>query len=200
VAESAASNIPGVDFASVTVFESQDSPRTVAATDSLAQAVDELQYALREGPCYAAVTADRLVLVNDVASAQEFPRYGARAAALGVHSQLAVQLVDDGDRAGLNLYALQPQAFDHATVRMAELFASQAAPLLDFAVRVEQLDEALQARTGIDTAVGILMERHHVDRGAALEILAQGSRRRDLELGAVAQEVITGTVSPDVAR
>src|SRR4051794_30321535 len=54
LAASAAANIPGVDFASITVQDAEGL-RTLAATDPLAEKVDALQYDLREGPCYAAV-------------------------------------------------------------------------------------------------------------------------------------------------
>jgi len=56
LAASAATNIPGVDFVSITVSSRDDSLHTEAATDALAERADSLQYELREGPCYSAVT------------------------------------------------------------------------------------------------------------------------------------------------
>jgi hypothetical protein len=61
LAASAAANIPGVDFASVTVRRADRSMYTVAATEPLASEVDLLQYELREGPCYADVTEQRFL-------------------------------------------------------------------------------------------------------------------------------------------
>jgi len=52
LATSAAGNIPGVDFVSITVREEDHQPYTAAATDPLAERADDLQYELREGPCY----------------------------------------------------------------------------------------------------------------------------------------------------
>jgi GAF domain-containing protein len=192
LAASAVANIPGVDFASVTLYGVDETLRTVAATDPLAEQTDAIQYDLREGPCYAAVTHERLVLVNDVASSGDFPRYGVKAAALGVGSQAAIQLVHHGDRAGLNLYARQRQAFDRSTVQFAELFASQAAALLDYAVQVEQLSEALHTRTDIGTAVGILMERYDIDRNQAFAFLLRNSNDRNIKLRVLAQDVMDG--------
>jgi hypothetical protein len=104
VADSAAANIPGVDFASITVKEVDGTLRTLAATDPLAENVDALQYELREGPCYAAVTVERFVLVNDMAAAgHAYPRFSPRAAELGVRAQAAIQLLHEHrERAGLN--------------------------------------------------------------------------------------------------
>src|SRR4051794_24389616 len=81
---SAASNVPGADFASITVHRQDDTMTTVASTDPPANLADQLQYEMREGPCYAAVTDERFVLVNDMAAAREFPNYGPKAATLGV--------------------------------------------------------------------------------------------------------------------
>jgi GAF domain-containing protein len=193
LATSAAENIPGVDFASITLYAADQTLRTVAATDPLAEQTDTLQYELREGPCYAAVTRERLVLVNDVATSREFPRYGARAAELGVGSQAALQLTHNGDRAGLNLYARQVHAFDRSTVQLAELFATQAAALLEYAVQVEQLSEALHTRTDIGTAVGILMERYGIDRKRAFAFLLRNSNDRNTKVRELALSVIDGT-------
>ena len=51
LAVSAASNIPGADFVSITVHRRDDSMVTVASTNPLAKQADALQYELREGPC-----------------------------------------------------------------------------------------------------------------------------------------------------
>lgn len=194
LAISAAENIPGVDFASITMFGPNDSLRTAARTDPLAGQLDGLQHELREGPCYSAVTDQRLVLVNDLAAADAFPRYAPRATALGVGAQAAIQLVDDGgERAGLNLYARTPDAFDRSTIQIAELFATQAAALLHYAEQVEHLGVALHTRTDIGTAVGILMERHRIDRNVAFSYLVRCSNRRNIKLRMLAQDVIAGT-------
>ena len=158
LASSAADNIPGVDFVSITVHDADQTLYTAAATDPLAERADALQYELREGPCYSAVTDERFVLVNDMPAAAEFPRFAPRAVDLGVGAHAAIQLVDGRRRAGLNLYARTAGSFDRATVQFAELFAAQAGAILGYAEQVEQLSNAVQTRTDIGTAVGILME------------------------------------------
>jgi hypothetical protein len=192
LAVSAVDNIPGTEFASITVLDDQGI-RTVAATDPRAEQVDALQYELREGPCYAAVTEERLVLINDMAASTAFPRYGARATQLGVQSQAAIQLVNSRERAGLNLYAGQVGAFDRSTVQLAELFATHAASLLDYATQVEQLSEALHTRSDIGTAIGVVMERYGIDRDQAFAFLVRNSNNRNIKIRVLAQEIIRGT-------
>jgi ANTAR domain/GAF domain len=193
LARSAADNIPGADFVSITVQHPDRSLRTVAATDPLAERADSLQYELREGPCVAAVTSDRFVMVDDVASAGSFPRYGPKAAALGVRAQAAIQLLHDGEHAGLNLYARSPGVFNPDTVLFSELFATQTAALLGYAEQVEQLSEALRTRTDIGTAVGILMQRHGIDQHRAFALLAKTSQNRNVKVKVLAHQVIEGT-------
>jgi GAF domain-containing protein len=192
----AVDNIRGVEFSSITVYDEQGL-RTLAATDPLAERVDNLQYELREGPCYAAVTEDRFVLINDMAASTAFPRYGARATEMGVKSQAAVQLVESRERAGLNLYSGRTGAFDRSTVQLAELFATHAAALLDYATQVEQLSEALHTRTDIGTAVGIVMERYGIDRDQAFAFLVRSSNHRNVKIRLLAREIIGGTSHSD---
>ena len=193
LAGSAARNIPGVDFVSITVHGDDDTLRTVAATHPLAAQMDALQYELREGPCYAAVSGERFVLVNDIADASDYPRYAAKASGCEVGSQAAIQLFHNRERAGLNLYARSVRAFDPSTVQLAELFATQAASVLDYAEQVEQLSEALHTRTDIGTAVGIVMERYGIDRNRAFAFLVRNSNDRNIKLRVLAKKVIDGT-------
>jgi hypothetical protein len=190
---SAATNIPGVDFVSISLHRKGEPMQTAASTDPLAERTDELQYELREGPCYAAITNERFVLVNDMAATVEFPNYGPKAAQLGVGAQAAIQLLHNGERAGLNLYARTAGAFDRSTVQIAELFATQAGAILGYAEQAEQLSEALHTRTDIGTAVGILMERYGMDRHQAFAYLSRQSQTRNVKVRVLAQHVIDGT-------
>jgi ANTAR domain/GAF domain len=193
LAASAAGNIPGVDLVSITVRDGDRPLYTAAATDALAEQADALQYELREGPCYAAVTDERFVIVNDMSAAVDFPRYGPRVVELGLRAQAAIQLVDGRRRAGLNLYARTAGSFDRSTVQFAELFATQAGSLLGYAEQVEQLSEGLHTRTDIGTAVGIVMERYSIDRHQAFAFLARHSQNENTKLRVPAQRVIDGT-------
>jgi hypothetical protein len=193
---SAAGNIPGVDFVSITVHEANDSLYTAVATDPIAEQADSIQYELREGPCYAAVNGERFVVVNRLSAAAQFPRYAPRAVGLGVGAHAAIQLVDGERRAGLNLYSRTAGSFGCSTVQFAELFATQAGALLGYTNQVEQLNEALHTRTDIGTAVGILMERYGINRHRAFAFLARNSQNRNIKVRVLAQRVIDETLEP----
>lgn len=197
---SAVANIPGVTYASITVRDGESPLRTLTATDPVAEQCDRLQYELEEGPCYAAVTEDRFVLINDMAVSEKFPRYGRKASELGIGAQAAIQLVNDTETAGLNLYARTSGAFDRSTVHLAELFASQAAAVLGFATQVDQLSEALRTRTDIATALGIVMERYGIDRDRAFAFLARSSQTRNIKIRVLAEQIIDGSFASTVTE
>jgi GAF domain-containing protein len=191
LAQSASENVPGAEHASVTVRYRDGTLETTAATSDLARSLDELQYELREGPCYDAVTAERFVLVNDVEASAAYTTYGPTAARAGARAQLAMQLThEDGRVAGLNLYASVPGVFTRDSVQMAELFSAHAATLLGYARQVDTLNEAVAARTEIGTAVGIVMERHGVDADRAFQYLVRLSNDGNVKLREIACRIV----------
>jgi hypothetical protein len=198
ITRAAASNIPGVDLASISVRRKDQSLDTVAATSQLAHEVDALQYELREGPCYSAVTDERFVVVNDLSSGDPYPHFGPRAVELGLRSQAAVQLERNGDQAGLNLYSRDVGVFDQSTVHMAELFSAQAASLLGYARQVGTLTQAVTTRQEIGTAVGILMERYGLDAQRAFDVLVRISNDANTKLHVIAERVIDGSFDPQM--
>ncbi|MEP6666345.1 MAG: GAF and ANTAR domain-containing protein [Nocardioidaceae bacterium] len=188
---SALETIPGVDHVSITVRERRGRLSTLAPTDLLAVAIDDLQYELREGPCYeAALEGEGVLLATDLAHDQRWPAYGPRAAALGVGSQMGLSLVaDGGSRAVLNLYSERVGGFDDDR-EMAELFASHAALVLGYARTVKDLDEAINSRTVIGQAIGILMERYDLDEDRAFGFLTRVSQTSNVKLRQVARELV----------
>ncbi len=195
----AVDSIPSVHFASVSHRTVGNPIETLAPTHPLAVAVDELQYDLSEGPCYAVVANERVALSNDLSSEQRWPEFGPRAAALGVGSQLALVLVAEArQRAALNLYSRDRQAFN-GSFEIAELFATQAALVLGFSRTIQNLDTALGSRTVIGQAVGIVMERYGVDQTKAFEYLTQLSQNSNTKLRTVADNLVN-QIAADATR
>ena len=186
---SALETVPGTDCVSISMKRDDGEIETIAPTDLLAVAVDEVQYELREGPCYETVTSRSLVTTTDLAHDSRWPNFGPRAAAMGIRSQLAVVLVDEeGRRASLNLYSKQLDGF--VDVDMAEMFASHAALVMGLARTVQQFDTAVGSRTVIGQAVGIIMERYDMRQERAFAFLVRTSQTSNVRLRLVAQEVV----------
>ena len=188
--EVAATNLIGADFASITVRHKDGTLETVAASDPLADELDEVQYRFGEGPCYSAVTDERFVLVNNMADSPRFPNYAPQAAAHGVGTQSAMQLVSNGDRAGLNVYGRRAGAFNKTTLLLAELLAAQGAIMLGYAQQLEGLGQAVKTRQDIGTAVGIVMERFGLAQPRAFAYLVRLSQTRNTKLRLIARQIV----------
>jgi GAF domain-containing protein len=192
---SAQDTVPGAEEAGVAVLHSDGRSATVAATDSLVYQVDQLQYELDEGPCVEALQGRWVPAVARLSTDRRWPRYAPRAALLGVESQLAVQLFDEGGTvAALNLYSRRPDAFGAESTHLAGLFATQAARALGRTTSTQRLTEALTTRRVIGHAVGILMERHQLDEDEAFAYLVRTSHASGIKLREAASRMV-GDVS-----
>ncbi|TDU83897.1 GAF domain-containing protein [Kribbella voronezhensis] len=197
ITRSAAESVPGVDHVSISVTARNHQIQTLAPTDPVAVRADELQYTLREGPCYEAVHGRPVVQVDDLATDPRWPSYGAQAACLfGLGSQLAFQFeAAPHVRGALNLYFDRPSAIDPETRQFGMMFARLVALALGWARQGETMTRALQSRTTIGQAVGILMERYRLDDDRAFSFLVRLSQSTNVKLHDVAAGIITDTVN-----
>ena len=98
--------------------------------------------------------------------------------------------LDKTTRGGLNMYSVTSDTINPETEHLAELFATQAALALGRVRSEENLNAALASRTVIGMALGILMERHDIDREAAFAYLTRTSSSRQTKLRDIAQELV----------
>ena len=83
--------------------------RTVASSDALAAAADEVQYARGEGPCLEAMRTGQVVDVPDLAVDDRWGDYRTFVLAQGVRAVLSTPLGVNGQFFGaLNLYSTRP--------------------------------------------------------------------------------------------
>lgn len=182
--------IPDASMASITVRHG-DRLETVDTTDRDVLALDAAQYALRQGPCYDAATDTAHVTAPDLATDPRFPDYGPRAVEAGINAQAAFRLFErsGGIQGALNLYSTKPGAFADLE-DTAVLFRSQAAVAIAYAHEVSNLNEALETRTTIGQAMGIVMERYHLNDERAFAFLTRLSQHRNVKLRRVAEEIV----------
>lgn len=175
--------------------------RTLAMTGELPLEVDEIQYALDEGPCVDAFKNATTYRVEDLRRDHRWPRFGPEATErTGVRSMLSHGIFVDGDTFGsLNLYALRRAAFGSREEGMGRVFATHAALAVQ-AVRAQDqahhLAIALKSNRRIGTAVGILMARHSSLEAEAFETLRRHSQEHNIRMADLAERVIlTGELS-----
>lgn len=171
---------------------------TIASSEANARVLDELQNTFGDGPCLTAIRESRTVLVPDVASERRWPEYMEAARGRSVRSILAVPLALDGEAgAALNLYARPANAFSGEAIDRAEKYALRASKALNLSIRMAHLSEtrdnlkaAMESRTTIDLAVGVIMGQNRCSQDAAFKILKNASNARNVKLREVAATIV----------
>jgi AmiR/NasT family two-component response regulator len=74
--------------------------------------------------------------------------------------------------------------------------AAPQAELVELRERTRQLEQALTSRTKIDTAVGVLLERHGLSRQGAFELLRRAARHHRRKIHDLAVDVIEARTDP----
>ena len=181
--------VDGVDYASIS-FADHEGIRTLAATDDLVNKLDATQYELREGPCYEAATQTGVVMTTDVGRDDRWPRFGPRAASLGIAAHVAHRILNTGDeRAALNMYSTELGAIV-ADSEVVDMVLSEAALVLGLTRERDQVEEVMQSRTAIAQAIGLVMGHCRVDSDAAFRYLVRRSQSENRKLRLIAQELI----------
>ena len=188
-------HIPAADAAGLTVPTSAG-PATCAATMTLADTVDALQYALG-GPCVAALfEPDAVQHADDLDVEDRWPEFASAAVQqTPVRSVLSYRLAVDQERpiGSLNLYATRPHAFTPDTVRETACLAGQATIALAYLAERQtrlQLDAVLNSNRRIGAALGILMARHRLTHEQAFLRLRQASQNTNRKLRDLAEDIL----------
>ncbi|HVE95440.1 MAG TPA: GAF and ANTAR domain-containing protein [Pseudonocardiaceae bacterium] len=198
IAQAAVDNVPGAQFAGITVVKGRREVQAPAWTDELVRVADHLQYETGQGPCLESVYEQQTVRVADMRTEQRWPKFARRAAELGVRSMLSIQLYVTGDNLGaLNMYSEAVEAFDDASEHVGLLLGAHAAIAMAGAQQQEQLVQAIATRDLIGQAKGILMERHKITAEQAFMLLIQASQLTNIKLRDVAENLTTtGVLAP----
>jgi hypothetical protein len=189
--QAACHTIDGAEYASITLVHDDGRVETVGPTDEVVAKADQIQSELREGPCFDAATEDESFVSEDLANDSRWPRYGPRAADLGLRAQMGVALhAPLPGRAALNVYATRKWSFEGG-YDSAEIFASHASLLLGFGSTVDHYTTALESRRVIGMAIGIVMERYGIDDDRAFAFLVRVSQDSNVKLRDVATDLVS---------
>jgi transcriptional regulator with GAF, ATPase, and Fis domain len=198
----AEANVRGCDAAALSMIERHGRIETQAYTDEIALGGDLLQYTLGEGPCLTAVWEERVVHSTDLAADPRWPAWGPRVASqYGVHSILCFQLFNRADALGaLNLYSRRRAGFDEQDLDDGLALSTHIAIAVTVAQKTDQLTRALDSRTLIGQAVGVVMERYQLDATAAFQVLARISSETNSKILEIARELIDTGRLPGTAE
>jgi GAF domain-containing protein len=170
----------------------------LAATHRNAARADTLQVDLRQGPGLQAIARRQPVIITELRSDSRWRFWAPLAADLGFRSVLSLSLTDCDTSGALNLYSHRSRHFNSADLAVAQAFAEHASIAVAIAAEREQLIRAVQTRTIVGQAQGLLMERHHITADQALTALRRYSGHSGQNLEVIARRVIDDRHLPPV--
>lgn len=171
---------------------------TIAGSSDTAILLDGVEQGLGDGPCLEALQSLKPVLLADTNNDKRWPGYSQNLAAAGARSVLGVPLALGNDAsAALNFFAPVTGVFTDQAIEEATVFADMAGHALKLAVRIAAADllvadlkAAMEHRTAIDIATGIIMCQNHCAQEEAFEMLKRASSSRNEKLSTLAEDII----------
>jgi hypothetical protein len=184
--------VTGAEDAGIALVHRGSIVETPAWTGERALEVDRIQQELGNGPCLSAIRDEEVISCPDLASETRWGAWGPRTAEeVGVGSMLCFRMFTQKERLGaLSLYATRPHAFTGADVESGLSFAAHTAIAITVARQEENMDLALDSRSLIGQATGIVMDRYDMDAVRAFAVLKRLSQQTNVKLHEVAVELI----------
>lgn len=196
--------IPEADVVSITLRGPDGHLHTPLETAGIAHELDQLQYELREGPCWDVADQNRppVAISDDLRTEPRWPRFGPAAAARGAAAVISKALIPPSSTSrmlgALTVYSHVPHGLDTVNRDMLLLLATHASMAIaatDAVTRAElekvQLRNAIDSRDTIGQAKGIIMARRGVTADEAFEILRRTSQELNIKLVEVAETLTT---------
>jgi GAF domain-containing protein len=176
----------------------------VSANSEVAKEIERVQQESKQGPCHEAFMTGVAVIVNDIATHDEWPVYRAAALDENIHAVMGIPMVGSHQTLGaLNIYHASVREWTDDERRAAQVLTDVATSYLLHASRIdevtqvnEQLQRALETRVVIEQAKGILAGEYTIGLDAAFEILRTHARSQQVRLHHVADGVVNLGLRP----
>lgn len=171
---------------------------TYGATDGRVNPIDQAQYDAGSGPCIDALKSGEVQYFDGNSVPAPWRQFAEAAGHHQIHSVLSFPLKLDGHSVGaINLYSNERDALRPGHREEGALFATQvtiavanARDLMMKEAQVAQLEEALESRTMIGQATGLVMAQEGLTADEAFEKLVKVSQKANIKLREIAQSYI----------
>lgn len=189
--------LKGWDAAAASLVE-RNKVATYGATDERINPIDQFQYETARGPCVDALLEGETQYLDGETVGPRWRQFSEVAATAGIYSVISFPLRLDGQIMGaLNFYSAERDSLRPGQREEGLLFASQAAvslanaqALIKSGSEVRQLQEALETRTMIGQATGLLMAHEGLTSDEAFQKLVKVSQNANLKLRDIAQRYV----------
>lgn len=178
------------DDAGVLRLSSRRDLMTAFGTSAVVDEAHQLQVTFDEGPCLDAIEDRATYVTGDTEHDSRWPKWGPESARIGVRSAVGVRLATATRGFGsLNIYAHRHDAFGPEHAAVAEVLAAHITVAMAAAEREEGLTTALETRSVIGRAQGIVMQTFGVDAETAFSVLTRISQHENIRLNALAEAI-----------
>jgi GAF domain-containing protein len=192
------------DGAGLMLVDADGRLRWASASDQTAQALEDGQERLAQGPCAVAFSQRLPAAIRNLHTDPDWHEFTQVLLSEGISAALSVPVEVDGGVIGtLDIYAREARDWDPSEVAALQAYAGLVASLLLAAVTAQvkgrladQLQAALEHRWLIEQAKGVLMGRERLDAQAAFERLREAARSSTRRLADVAKDVTEGEPLP----
>jgi GAF domain-containing protein len=173
---------------------------TAAFTDDSVKRADLLQLELGEGPCLSAMAGGDHFRIDNTTTDQRWPRWCRGVAELGIRSVISVWLANgDAKPVGSMLvYSHKIHAFDDDDVEIARILGAHAAIAVRRLRRDDAVGRAIDSRTLIGQATGVVMAKYGVTQDQAFAVLTRCSQAANRKLRDLAVEVVRTQALPEL--
>jgi len=192
------SRIAGVPIECALTLNRVKRVRTTAGTSTLTERLARVEQEVGEGPLTEALAGTGTAAMNHVATDFRWARYRPYLQDAGFSSVLGLRLsLDEGTDAALAFFATSPQVFPLQVIAEARGFTDIAArglrlvlELQSASTRASDLQSALESRTSIDIACGVIMAQNRCSYNDAIAIISKASSHRNIKLRKVAEGIL----------
>ncbi|MFI2565152.1 ANTAR domain-containing protein [Paenarthrobacter sp. NPDC018779] len=192
------SQATGVHIECAVTLRRRKRTATIGGSSERAVVLDRIEQSLGEGPCVDALDSGVPKILEDAATDPRWPDYSEALLAAGISSALGVPMdLGEESAAVLNFFAAEPGLFTKKTVDDAVRFVAMSSKALRLAVRIAAADQrgddlkaAMESRTVIDLACGMIMAQNRCSHDEAFDILRRASSDRNRKLRDIAQEIV----------
>jgi GAF domain-containing protein len=180
----------------------------VASTSERADFVEIMQLNAGAGPCVDCFITGKAVVVADVDASEEWPEFRTAALQQGFHSVYSTPMKLRGEIIGtMNLFRTSRGELNRADAEVAQALADvatigilQERIIRESSIVTEQLQRALDSRSLIEQAKGVLSQTANLDMHDAFTALRAYAGSNQLTLRSVAERVIDRSLQINAGR
>lgn len=200
VVQLATETIPSCDAAALKVLQ-QGVPSVLAVTDPVLADLLEPLHRGGSAPIFDAYRDGAAIYMPDLSAETRWATYTKALSDWGIHTVHVLPLASQDRPIGvLDLYAKSVDAFDEEDKAVTGILVAHATAALSDAVGQVQMQTALDSRTVIGQATGMLMERFGLGPDAAFGVLRRLSQSQNIKIRDLATQVVETGEVPQAKR